>query len=144
VAMRIKAKNVTFHTINLHGIGAIAQGPEAWTVQVQLQDEEGSQLTVPVRVAAGEEGPTERQSQILRDLQMRFREIRPMLIERLQELDQGAPLSTMVTLKDFSIHLNPDDDPEDMEICFESRNGSDMLYVITLKDWKIVDMYGAD
>ena len=44
----------------------------------------------------------------------------------------------------MSIDINPDGDQEDIEVTFPGKDGSDMIYVLCLKDWQVVNAYGAD
>lgn len=131
--------------LDLPGVGWLRRLDQGWTADLELLDERGGAVVAFVTVAAGAEGPSPRQTQILRDLPIRYAGLRPALLAHLT----GAPGSAhsaewFADTYDLTIHISQDAAPEDIEFAFGNLHGSDTQFVVAVKDWQVVDAYGAD
>jgi hypothetical protein len=129
------------------GIGELKQLPDYWAVELEVAEGTGVVANLYVSIAADGRGPSERQLGLVRTLMEKYAQLKPVLLESLRtrtEPDESANILEQINCAEVSCNICPDGDREDLDVTFPVKDGSDMVYAVCLKDWQVVDVYGAD
>jgi hypothetical protein len=126
-------------TMDVPGLGPVRQLPEWWETVLLLRTGQGNPLEVTVHIWAGDEFP-ERQVRLISEFKERYAQLEPLLHSQIEAHSAGEPFN----LEDMHVEMLADGEECDMEVCFGSTDGSNMLYIVLLKDCQVLDVYGAD
>lgn len=99
-------------------------------------------------IDANDDGPTEKQLELACQFPQRYSEIKTLIREKLRQFlaEIGAPEELEnVDFGNLSVYVLSPEDEADIEIWYETTNEhSAMGYAVSLSDWQVRDVYGAD
>ncbi len=148
VDKRIEKETTPIETKAIPELGIVKRLPGRWEIDLELKLHGEKAISIPVSFEAESAGPSGRQVRLAKEFASKYSENRHEYLSQLKDYfaSNGVPDDFgTVLVNDLSVHINPDGEPEDIEICFETEGAySDMGYCLVLKDWNVVNVYGAD
>ncbi len=145
---RIEKETTPIETKEVPELGIVKRLPGRWEIDLELKLHGEEAFSIPVSFEAESVGPSGRQVRLAKEFASKYSENRHEYLSQLKDYfaSNGVPDDFgTVLVNDLSFHINPDGEPEDIEICFETEGRySDMGYYLVLKDWNVVNVYGED
>ena len=128
------------------GIGELKQLRDYWKCEIEAPDANGASTSFDVTVFCKDE-PTAPQLGLIRELKERFRELQPVFLERLKvflECETVEEVVVQIDVGKLSFEIHDGDEGLELQAVYPASDESDMLYILCLKDWRVVEVYGAD
>ena len=123
-------------------------GIDAWDCRVEFAFPHPGARFFAVHLWASQDGPSERQRDVFRQLQSRYRELWPNIAKALlaihQALESADDLNNLVT-EHVGVHIGEQaEDSVELVYTLVLADEGNRAYFVPLRNWKIVDVIMAD
>lgn len=145
----IREAQTPLETRTVPGVGKIVRFRDQWSMDTEVSDPEEGLLQVYLTLDADMPGPSPHQTEMIRGLKDSYPELKLKIINSLDNYFQKHGEPEALETLDFSspsIHINREetDGDTEMEIAFETKDGSDMFYAAVIKGREVAEIYEGD